>query len=371
MIDGARTVDILVVGGGIAGASLGAMLAHDASVLILEMEDQPGYHATGRSVAFWEETYGGPQIQPLTTASGPFLLNPDPDFCDVPILTPRGTLHIGRDGDADARDALIADFADKVDLRPVCPGAMIPGLRPQWTIGVTEQSCRDIDVSALHQAWLRAFRRAGGQMATGTRLVSATRRGPSWRVETGAGRIDCGLIVNAAGAWADEVAALCGVPAIGLTPLRRTVLQLHVRDMPSGHLPLVMDLAGGFYFKPGPAGRLWLTPHDEQPSPPCDAAPDELAVAIAMERFQSAVDWPVAAIERRWAGLRTFAPDRAPVYGHDPAEPGFFWFAGQGGFGIQTSPAAASLASTLLKKNAVPAALAPIDARAYSPARFR
>lgn len=365
------SIDIVIVGGGIAGASLGAMLAADARVLILEMEDQPGYHATGRSVAFWEETYGGPVVQPLTTASGPFLSNPDPDFTDAPILSPRGTLHVGRAADAGHRDALLAQFAGKVDLRPVDPAAFVAGLRPEWTIGIYEEGCRDIDVATLHQAWLRCFRRAGGRLETGARLVAASRAAGGWRLDTTIGPVTCGVIVNAAGAWADEVACACGVPAIGFTPLRRTVAQLHVPTLPASDLPLVMDLAGSFYFKPGAAGRLWLTPHDEEPSPPCDAAPEELAVAIAIDRFQSAVDWPIASIERRWAGLRTFSPDRAPVFGFDPGDPGFFWFAGQGGFGIQTSPAAAWLAASLITGGAPAPAIAHIATDAYSPERFR
>jgi D-arginine dehydrogenase len=364
------SADIVIIGGGIAGASLGAMLARDARVTILEMEPQPGYHATGRSVAFWEETYGGPLIQPLTIASAPFLLTPDPDFAKAPFLTPRGTLHIGRPHDALARDALIATFP-QVDLQPVDPATMLPGLRPDWTIGVHEPSCMDIDVGALHQAWLRQFHQRGGQIACDTSLLNAQRDGDGWTLETSTGPLHCNLIVNAAGAWADKVAVACGARTIGLQPLRRTVVQLRIAKLPPNPIPLVMDLAGSFYFKPEGQDRLWLTPHDEAPSPPCDAAPEEIDVAHAIDRFQSAVDWPIAALERRWAGLRSFAPDRAPLYGFDPETPGLFWFAGQGGFGIQTAPAAALLAAALVTGNAPPDAIASIDAAPYSPARFR
>ena len=298
--------DIVIVGGGMAGASLGAELA--------------GYHATARSVAFWEETYGGPAVQPLTTSSGPMLAAPDPDFHDGSFLSPRRTLHIGRASDEAALDALIADFAGRVDLQPVDPAAYVPGLRSDWMLGVMEASCRDIDVAALHQAWLRQLRRRGGTMQLGARLISARCEGSG---------------------------------------------------LPSPDLPLVMDLGGGFYFKPEGRDRVWLTPHDEVPSPPCDAAPEEMAVAQAVARFEAVVDWPVAGIEHRWAGLRSFAPDRAPVYGFDPDMPGFFWFAGQGGFGIQTAPAAATLAASLIRGVAPPAHLAPIDAATYDPARFR
>jgi D-arginine dehydrogenase len=361
--------DIVIIGGGIAGASLGAHLAEDVRVLILEMEDRPGYHATGRSVAFWEETYGGAVVQPLTTASGPFLATPDPDFHDGTFLSPRRTLHIGRAGDEARRDALIAQFAGKVDLRLVDPAALVPGLRPDWTLGVLEASCQDIDVAALHAAYLRRFRRLGGEIRLDTRLVTGQATADGWRIETSEGTIQCRLLVDAAGAWADAVAVACGVAPIGIQPLRRTVAQLRVPAMPSADLPLVMDLSERFYFKPEGQGRLWLTPHDEALSPPCDAAPEELAVAEAIARFEEAVDWPIAAVERKWAGLRSFAPDRAPVYGFDSDAPGFFWFAGQGGFGIQTAPAAALLASALIRGDAPP--FAGVDPGAYSPARFR
>jgi D-arginine dehydrogenase len=363
--------DIVIVGGGMAGASLGAQLAVDARVLILEMEERAGYHATGRSVAFWEETYGGPAVQPLTTASGPLLTTPDPDFHACSFLSPRRTLHIGRAEDAPLRDALLAQFAGKVDLQPVDPGALVPGLRPDWTLGVMEASCRDIDVAALHQAYLRRFRALGGDVRLASPLLGARAIAGGWRIETRDGAVECRVLVNAAGAWADEVARRSGVMPVGITPLRRTVVQLRVPDMVSSDLPLVMDLRSRFYFKPGGPGRVWLTPHDEAPSPPCDAAPEELAVAQAVARFQEAVDWRIEAIEHKWAGLRSFAPDRAPVYGFDPSAQGFFWFAGQGGFGIQTAPAAALLGAALLTGAALPDAVASIDSAAYGPGRFR
>lgn len=365
-----RRVDFLVVGGGIAGVSLGAELARDGSVLVLEREASAGYHATGRSVAFWEESYGGGAVQPLTTASGPLLHHPDPAFADRSFLTSRGTLHIGRAGDAAARDRLLADFAGRVELAPVDPAPLVPGLRPEWVLGVLEPGVCDIDVAALHQAWVRQLRGRGGELRLGTRLKRARGGAGGWEVETDREAIRCAVLVNAAGAWADDVAIRSGVAPLGIIPLRRTAVQLRVPAMPSADLPLVMDLGGGFYFKPEGEGRVWLTPHDEEPSPPCDAVPEELAVAQAVARFETAVDWPVVAVERKWAGLRSFAPDRAPVYGFDPRVPGFFWFAGQGGFGIQTAPAAALLGSSLATGNAVPEAVAGIDRTPYLPARF-
>ena len=363
--------DIVIIGGGIAGASLGAELAANASVLILEREALPGYHATSRSVAFWEESYGGRAVQPLTTASGPLLRAPDPDFADRSFMTPRRTLHVGRAADAAERDRLLAEFADRVTLLPVDPAPLVPGLRPEWTLGLLEPSVCDIDVAALHQACLRQFRRLGGELRTAAGLESAAATPQGWQVQTSQGAIRCDIIVNAGGAWADDVAVRCAVAPIGITPLRRTVVQLRVPAMPSADLPLVMDMASQFYFKPEGEGRVWLTPHDEEPSLPCDAAPEELAVAQAIARFETVVDWPIAAVERKWAGLRSFAPDRAPVYGFDPGTPGFFWFAGQGGFGIQTAPAAALLGASLVTGRGLPDAVAGIDAQVYSPKRFR
>lgn len=362
--------DIVIIGGGIAGASLGAELAGEASVLILEREDSAGYHATGRSVAFWEETYGGRLVQPLTTASGPLLRSPKPEFSPRSFLSPRGTLHIGQVGDEPARDRLMKEFAGRVELRPVDPAALVQGLRPQWTVGLLEPAVCDIDVAALHQAYLRQFRARGGTVQLGVFLESARGGSAGWRLQTGGGAIDCGVLVNAAGAWADDVAQRSGVAPIGITPLLRTVVQLRVPDMPSADLPLIMDLSSRFYFKPEGPGRLWLTPHDEEPSAACDAAPEELAVAEAIARFQEVVDWPIEAVERKWAGLRSFAPDRAPVFGFDPAAPSFFWFAGQGGFGIQTAPAAALLGASLLTGSARLDAVAAIEPAIYSPARF-
>lgn len=362
--------DIVIIGGGIAGASLGAELASKASVLILEREDSAGYHSTGRSVAFWEETYGGRKVQPLTTASGPLLRSPSPDFSPRSFLSPRRTLHIGRAGDEGERDRLMDEFLGRVELHSVDPAALVPGLLPEWTLGVLEPSVCDIDVAALHQAYLRQFSARGGKLRLGASLDSAIHRPEGWHLQTSDGPIDCGILVNAAGAWADDVALRCGIIPLNITPLRRTVVQLRVPDMPSADLPLIMDLSSRFYFKPEGEGRLWLTPHDEEPSPACDAAPEEVAVAEAIARFQEVVDWRIEAVERKWAGLRSFAPDRAPVFGFDARNPRFFWFAGQGGFGIQTAPAAALLGASLLTGDAADDAVAGIDAAAYAPARF-
>lgn len=365
--------DVLIVGGGMAGFSLAATLAGRAKVLLIEQEAQPGYHASGRSVAFWEESYGGPLVQPLTSASGPLLAAPDPDFCAHPLLRPRGALHIGRAGDAGLAQAMQADFAQSgVAITPLARPAMasaIPGLRDDWTLGLAEPSCSDIDIGALLASYRAMATRGGVEQLLGTRLIAAARSGDGWEVETSAGRIACAVLVNAAGAWADTVANLSGVAPLGIAPLRRTVVQLRCAEAPAD-LPVIFDLAGSFYFKPEGTGRLWLSPHDESPDLPRDVAPEELDVAIAIDRFQAVVDWRIEAVERKWAGLRSFAPDRLPVYGYDPRAPGFFWFAGQGGFGMQTAPAAALIGAALLLGDALPAAVAGIDVGRYAPGRL-
>lgn len=356
--------DIAIVGAGIAGASLAAELAPHARVLLLEAEERPGYHATGRSAAFWSETYGGPLIQPLTTASGPVLEAGG-------FLAPMGSLHIARASEAGEVEAFLGAFADSgVALHAVDPRDTLPGLRPEWTLGVFEPSCAYIDVGALHAACLAVARRAGAVLVTSAELLAAERRDGRWRLETRGGAYDAAVLVNAAGAWADPVAALAGVRGIGIQPYRRTMVQLRTEPAPPERLPHVAHLGGSFYFKPEPGGRLWLSPHDEIASPPCDAAPEELDVAIAIDRFEQVVDWRVAALEHKWAGLRSFAPDRLPVYGFDPHMPGFFWCAGQGGFGIQTAPAAARLAAALLLERTPDDSVAAIDPLGYAPGRF-
>lgn len=358
--------DIVIVGAGIAGATLAAEVAPHARVVVLEAEDAAGYHATGRSAAFWSETYGGPDIQPLTTASGPVL-------AEGGYLDPLGALHIGRAEDEAAAAAFLAEFAGSgVPLERVDPAPRVPGLRDGWSVGVWEPTCAYIDVARLHADALGAARRAGAVIRLGEGLAAAAREGDGWTITTTRGeRLSAGILVDAAGAWADGVAQAAGVAPIGIAPYRRTMAQLRVEPPVPPEVPMIAHLGGGFYFKPEPGGRLWLSPHDEIPSDPCDAAPEEIDVAIAIDRFEQAVDWRVAALERRWAGLRSFAPDRLPVYGFDPACAGFFWCAGQGGFGIQTAPAAARLAAALLLDAAPHPSVAAIDANRYAPDRFR
>ena len=361
-----RTYDVAVIGAGMAGASIAAELSPHASVVLLEAEDRPGYHATGRSAAFWEECYGGPDVVPLTLASGPFLR-------ENGLLSPRGALYVGRAEDEEAVDAFLARFAGSgVSIERLGRAALahhLPGIRPGWDHAIAEPACADIDVAGLHQLYLASARGAGAELRCRSQVVALEREGDGWRIGLADGdEVRAAVVLNAAGAWADPVAALAGSRRRGIEPLRRTVAQLRTDPAPPGDLPLVLDISGRFYFKPE-SGKLWLSPHDETPTAPCDAAPEELDVALAIDRFEQVVDWQVTAVEHKWAGLRSFAPDRLPVYGFDNNIPGFFWFAGQGGFGIQTAPAAARFGAQLLLGLPRDTMTETLDAGLYSPNR--
>ena len=357
--------DIAIIGAGMAGASLAASLVGQGRLALIEAEGQAGYHTTGRSAAFWTESYGGPGVQPLTSASGQTL--PDRGF-----LSPRAALTIGQA----AQEGAVRAFAGQFSARGVAVelldragiARMVPGIRPEWTIAALEPSCCDIDVAGLHHHYLGAVRAQGGTLMLNARAAARRKaKHGGWRLTLADGRtVACGLLVNAAGAWADDLARMAGVTPLGIRPLRRTMVQLGVTPDVPASLPLVLDIGESFYFKPE-GGGLWLSPPDETPSPPCDAAPEEIDVAIAVDRLEKGVDWRVYRVAHRWAGLRSFAPDRLPVYGFDPGDTAFFWFAGQGGFGIQTAPAAARLAADAI----IGRSPGEIDPAPYAPARFR
>jgi D-arginine dehydrogenase len=308
---------------------------------------------------------------PLTLAAGPYL-------AEHGFLHERGSLVIGRAHERDGLERFVADYAglgahvELVDRAAMA--ALVPGLLPEWTAAVWQPGCADIDVAGLHQHYLARARQAGSVLRVRAQVGRIEKAGGLWEIGwRTAGqdvRVRAALVANAAGAWADTVAGLAGAPRLGIAPLRRTIVQLRLDGPVPATLPLTFDLAGEFYFKPS-GDRLWLSPHDETPDVPCDAAPEEYDVALAIDRMSRVVDWQVQAVERRWAGLRSFAPDRAPVYGFDADVPGFFWFAGQGGFGIQTAPAAARLGAQLLLGQGPDEMTASLDPAAYAPGRLR
>ena len=344
-------VDFIVVGAGIAGASVAAALAARGSVAVLEMEEHAGYHSTGRSAALYSAIYGNAVIRALTRASRDFLFEPPADFAPVPLVSPRPTLYFARadqlqslermrsDEDVRAGTELIA--ADRAE-------SMVPIFRPGYvSAAALDPTSADIDVNALHQAFLRRTRARGGRIALGSAVREARRSGSAWEVATGEESFTAPVVINCAGAWGDLLARMAGARPIGLRPLRRTALRI---EAPAGAevapWPAAIDVDEEFYFKPD-AGSLLLSPADEHASAACDVQPEELDVAIAVDRFERATCLRVERVTRRWAGLRVFTPDRTPAIGFDDEARGFFWLVGQGGYGIQTSPALSQVAAAL------------------------
>lgn len=361
--------DIAIVGAGMAGASLAWALGRRSGgrlkILLIEMEGRPGYHTTGRSAAFWVESYGGPGIVPLSRASRGFFGDPPPGF--GPLLSPRPSLHLAPPDRPEALDELAAEFDEGgcdyhwLDAAGIAANPAGPMLRPDWaTRAIVEPDCHDIDVAALHQAYLRGCADRP-RLVTDAEVTGLERRSGTWHIVTRAGSFAAPVLVNAAGAWADALAGLAGARPRGLQPLRRTMAVLRLDPPPPADLPVTMDAAGRFYFKPD-GGRLWLSPHDETPDVPHDVRPDEIDLATVIDRFEQASTSRVVRLESSWAGLRTFAPDRLPVFGWDGAVDGLFWCAGQGGFGIQTAPAASELCAALLLGEAPPLDPAPYAA---------
>lgn len=369
--------DIIVIGAGMAGASVAAHLAPGRRVLVLEQEAHPGMHATGRSAALFSTIYGPEPVRALSRASAATLFSPQPEFSDDPFATPRGVLYIATADQAAGLKAFQSAPDVAAMTRVVSPDealALCPIINPdRLAANLLEPDAADLDVHRLHQAYLRRLRVHGGQLLTDHAVAAITRVGGAWRVTAGGADHSAPILINAAGAWGDQVAGMAGVEALGLRPLRRTVVLL---DAPEGMdiaaWPMVIDADEAFYFKPD-AGRILLTPADETPSPPCDAQPEEWDIAVAVDRLESATSLRVRRVSHRWAGLRTFAPDGVPVAGYDPSAPGYFWLVGQGGYGIQTAPALSLLAASLVLGESLPASLEGfgIDPDALSPARFR
>ncbi len=342
--------DFLVVGGGVAGASAAYFLSSSGSVTLLEMESALGHHSTGRSAALFSEYYGNRVVRALTAASRAFLTTPPDGFADGPLLAPRGVVALGPVGAEEAFEAVLAaGLTAPTPVREIDADEVLrrcPIVRTGYfSRAMLKPAAMDIDVDLLHQGFLRGMRAAGGRVVTGARVRELTRRGGLWRAVTDAGEFAAPVIVNAAGAWADEVAELAGVRKAGLTPLRRTAF---IAEPPEGvdvtHWPMVADVTETFYFKPE-SGKLLVSPADTTPVAPCDARPEDLDVALAVERVQEATTLVIRSVKHSWAGLRTATADDTPVVGETPDAPGFVWSAGLSGYGVQTSPAVGRLAA--------------------------
>jgi D-arginine dehydrogenase len=369
-------LDVLVIGAGMAGASVAAHLAERRRVVLLDAEDRPGHHSTGRSAALFTEIYGNEVIRALTRASRAFLEAPPAPFRTATLLRRRGCVYIA----GESQLAALAAFAALPDVAPATHAVSVetalrlcPILEPGHLRGaLLEPDSADIDVSALHQGYLRLFRARGGRLLTGAPVSAIERRAGGFTVHAGDEVLRTPLLVNAAGAWADRIAALAGLAPLGLVPRRRTAVLV---EPPAGlaiaDWPFVNDIDEQFYFKPE-AGLLFLSPADETPTEPCDAQPDEWDVATVIERVEAVTTLRIERIKARWAGLRTFAPDRTPVVGFSASAPGFFWLAGQGGYGIQTAPALSRLAAALIEQAPLPDDLtaAGIDLAALAPDRL-
>ena len=370
--------DFAVVGAGIAGVSAAYRLAPHASVVILEREHVAAYHTTGRSAALHSETYGSAEIRAITVASGRFYRKPTPGFADHPLLTPRGALIAGRAEQQAALQQAAATYARLVpsvrwlDARETL--RRHPLLEPAAAAGgAIFEEAEDMDVAAIHGGFLKGARAAGAVLRLDAEVTGLARKGGHWTIRMRDGDpVGAGTIVNASGAWADALAALAGAAPVGLVPKRRTAFTF---DAPSGldlaRLPMVIDFDETWYIKPE-VGQFLGSPADETPSPPCDAQPEELDIAVAVERIETATSLRISRIKNKWAGLRSFVRDKNLVVGYDPVVEGFFWLAGQGGYGIQTGEAAGRLAAGLALGRGLPDDIAGLGVAeaALSPARF-
>jgi D-arginine dehydrogenase len=368
-----KTADVIVIGGGIAGASAAAEIgAEGARVVVLEMESQAGYHATGRSAAMYEPYEGAPLVRALTRASYSFLSQPPDGFVEVPLLSPRGVLEVAYPGNE--RLVEEAKSSGFVEVDAAFAHARLPLIKLDGAISILwHGEAQDIDVDALYVGRLRALRRAKGEIITDASVREGTRKSGVWRLEAGDDSYEAPTVVLAAGAWSDAVARSCGVRPVGLQPKRRSAA---IIAGPAGvavnDWPEVLPIDSSFYCKPM-GGKLMLSPSEEEPVEPHDAWADDLRLAEAAAGLESLVDMQVKRLERTWGGLRTFAPDSVPVVGFDPEAAGFFWLTGQGGHGIQTSPALSKLAAALIAGRAVPADLVQegVSAEPLSPRRYR
>jgi D-arginine dehydrogenase len=370
-------VDVRVVGGGIAGVSAAAELAaRGRSVVLVEAEPQLAYHTTGRSAALYFENYGHADVRGLSKASRRFFQSPPEGLADAPLLSPRGALSIASSPKLARIEQWASDarvYGVQVEILDTSAAVeMVPALRPDAVAGaVLEPDAADMDVAGIHQAFVRMLRSHGGAIKTSAPVTGLLRRAGGWDVTAGESTYAADVIVNAAGAWCDAVAGTAGIDPVGLVPKRRTAFMV-AAPAGSERWPLVAEVDHEFYFKPDGV-QLLCSPADETPSAPCDARPEEIDIALAIERINRATSLDIRSIRSSWAGLRSFVPDGSMVIGFEPGVEGFFWLAGQGGTGIQTAPAAARLAAELICDGVVSDELASfgVDPAALSPARFR
>jgi D-arginine dehydrogenase len=369
--------DFLVIGAGISGAAAAYELAAHGKVVVLEAESVPGYHSTGRSAALYTKNFGNPTVRAFNRAGLPFLLAPPPGFADHPLLTPRGILTIARrDQRAEIDELLEVGAADGsiVELPPAKALELAPHLRSEAVAFTTyEAGVMDMDVAAIHQGLLKGLRARGGTVVCDAGITAIARRDGAWQAQTPKGAFAAPVVVNAAGAWADEIAALAGAPRVGLVPKRRTAI---VVELPNGMdtrgWPAVDEAGYGCYCKPE-TGRIMASPADETPVAPCDVQPEDLDVAVVADWLERTTRIPVRRIARKWAGLRSFVADGSPVCGFDGVADGFFWLCGQGGYGIMMASSLGRAAASLITRGDLPEDVkdAGVTAADVAPSRLR
>jgi len=362
--------DVAVIGAGMAGSVAAAMLSPDRRVALIEAEEVAGYHTTGRSAAIWVQNYGPSDVREFTRLSRRFYENPPAGFATVPLIRRRPVLLVA----ARAQMAeLETSIATGLGLRPATiqeARALVPALRPGYLAGAAiEEDAFDMDVAAIHQGFLRMIRMHGGVLALRSRAGRIMRGGDGWEVETVTGMIfRAPVVVNASGAWGDEVAAIAGASPLGLQPCRRTAAIVDPSPFDVSDWPMICDVAEQWYARPEARTRLMVSPADATPTHAHDVRPEEIDVAVGIDRMQQALDITVRRVEHSWAGLRTFTPDGSLAFGWDPAIEGFFWCVGQGGYGIQTAPAAGRFVADLVLGRD-PGEAAPL-VHAVRPGRF-
>lgn len=370
-------IDFLVIGAGISGASAAAELAASGSVLLVETEALAGYHSTGRSAALYTPNFGSPLVRRLNAAGHGFFTAPPDGFATTPLLTPRAALTIARPGEEVALEAVLAMSTPTHPIHriPVAEALRLaPVLRPE-VVGVAalEPGVTDMDVAAIHQGFLGLFRRRGGVIRLNAPVTALARDGRGWRATVGGETVLAGVVVNAAGAWGDDLARMAGAPALGLVAKRRTMIAVEAPVFAgASEMPLVEFAGEEAYFKPD-AGRILASPGDETPVAPQDVQPEEWDIAVIADWLHRHTTLDVRRVPNAWAGLRSFVADHAPVVGFDPDCPGFFWLIGQGGYGIMLSPTLARITGSLATGGALPAdiAAAGISTAELAPERLR
>jgi D-arginine dehydrogenase len=368
--------DFLIIGAGISGAAAAYELAPHGKVIVLEAESAPGYHSTGRSAALYTRNFGSPTVRAFNRASLPFLSAPPAGFADHPLLSPRGALTIGGEDQHDqieehlalgAADGSIVEISQAEALRRA------PHMRPEAVaFAAYEDGVMDMDVAAIHQGFLRGLKARGGTVVCDAGVLALERPNGAWHARTPAGDFVAPVVVNAAGAWADKVAALASAQPVGLVPKRRTAIIVGLANgADTRSWPAVDEVGYGCYCKPE-TGRVMASPADATPVEPCDVQPEDIDVAIVADWLERSTLIPVRRIARRWAGLRCFVADDGPVAGFDDAADGFFWLCGQGGYGIMMSSSLGRTAASLITKGDLPAdiAAAGVTTAAIGPQRM-